>query len=135
MLTKPRILIVEDDSNVRELIRTKLNMCGYDTQVARTGMEGLDCIMSFRPQGLVLDVNMPELDGFGVLEVLRKRGIRLPILMLTARHASDDVRRAVSLGAKDYLTKPFSEGQLQARVARLLLPPRPVAQAADVLID
>ena len=82
---------------------------------------------------------MPELDGFGVLTALKARPeLKFPpTLMLTARHAPDDVRRAVGLGAKDYLTKPFSESQLLARVARLLrrpIPPAPQAPDADSIM-
>jgi two-component system OmpR family response regulator len=77
------------------------------------------------PDGVVLDINMPGMDGFGVLEVIRSdvklRHVR--VLVLTARHAAEDVKRALSLGAKDFLTKPFNDGQLTARVARLLRAP------------
>jgi two-component system OmpR family response regulator len=73
---------------------------------------------------MILDINMPELDGFGVLEALGQDAGLTPILVLTARHAAEDVRRAIGLGAKDYLAKPFSESQLLARVARLLRTPR-----------
>lgn len=131
MARKLKILVVEDDQDVRELIRTRLNLCGYEVQTARNGAEGLDWVMSFMPDAMVLDINMPELDGFGVLEGLKARGLRIPVLVLTARHAADDVRRAIGLGAKDYLTKPFTEAQLQARVARLLRAPAPVAAASS----
>ncbi len=122
-----RILVAEDDSGVRDLIRTRLNAAGYDTHTAKTGVEALARLAELKPDGLVLDINMPELDGFGVLEALRTETWRLrpPVLVLTARHAADDVQRAVTLGAKDYLTKPFNENQLLARVARLLRKPLP----------
>jgi DNA-binding response OmpR family regulator len=79
---------------------------------------------------------MPELDGFGVLTALSASGAKPPpTMVLTARHASEDVRRAMSLGAKDYLTKPFSENQLLARIARLLRPPiRSAPPAGAVLL-
>jgi len=76
---------------------------------------------------------MPEMDGFAVLEALKEHGRILPVLVLTARHAADDVRRAVSLGAKDYLTKPFTEALLQARVARLFRAPAPVVTSPVML--
>jgi DNA-binding response OmpR family regulator len=127
-----RILVAEDDLGIRDLIRTRLVLAGYDVHTARNGVEAVDRIASLRPDAVVLDINMPELDGFGVLAMMPDiAGIgRIPVLVLTARHAADDVRRAVGLGAKDYLTKPFSESQLLARVARLLRPPipRPVAE-------
>jgi two-component system OmpR family response regulator len=119
MPVRPKIVVADDDSGIRDLIRTRLEMSGYDVHTAKNGREALERIRALRPNAMVLDINMPELDGFGVLEALRAEGIRLPVLLLTARHAAEDVRRAVTLGAKDYLTKPFNEAQLLARVARL----------------
>ncbi|WP_310540014.1 response regulator [Phenylobacterium sp.] len=129
MQARPRILVAEDDAGIRDVVRTRLEMAGYETHTARTGVEALKRVQELKPQGLVLDINMPELDGFGVLIALKARPeLRyLPTLMLTARHTPDDIRRAVGLGAKDYLTKPFSENQLLARVARLLRSPIPPA--------
>ena len=124
MSPKRRILVVEDDSGVRDLIRTRLHMAGYDVHVALNGSEGLARAFGLRPDAMVLDINMPEMDGFQVLQaMMAERSLaKTPVLVLTARHATDDVKRAVTLGAKDYLTKPFSEQQLLARVARLLKP-------------
>ena len=133
MSPRTRILVTEDDHNVRELIRTRLNLSGYEVHTARNGAEALERIRTVRPDGMVLDINMPEVDGFAVLKALREQGCLLPVLVLTARHGGDDVRRAVSLGAKDYLTKPFTEAQLQARVARLFRAPVPAA-ASPVLL-
>jgi len=121
-----RILVAEDDAGIREIIRTRLAMMGYDVVVARTGVEALNQIRSRRPDLMVLDINMPELDGFGVLKTFEgDRASLPPTLVITARNAADDVRQAVSLGAKDYLAKPFSEAQLQSRIARLLRFTRP----------
>jgi two-component system OmpR family response regulator len=124
-MAKFRVLVADDDFGVRDLIRTRLDVAGYDVYTARNGAEALDRVFELSPDALVLDINMPEMDGFAVLERLKTRVApkRLPVLVLTARHAADDVRRAVSLGAKDYLTKPFNETQLLARVARLVRPP------------
>jgi two-component system OmpR family response regulator len=119
------VLVVEDDASVRQLVRTRLDMANYDVHVASNGNEALSQILRLRPDAMILDINMPEMDGFAVLEALRaQREMPRPATMvLTARHAEEDVRRALMLGAKDYLTKPFSEAQLLARVARLLRPP------------
>jgi DNA-binding response OmpR family regulator len=133
MPARRRILVAEDDHDVRELIRTRLTSTNYEVHAVRNGAEALDRFASFRPHAMVLDINMPVLDGFGVLEAMRAHGFNLPVLVLTARHAADDVRRAVSLGAKDYLTKPFTEAQLQARVARLMRAPIPVAELCTVI--
>ncbi|WP_309627786.1 response regulator [Brevundimonas sp.] len=130
MRTKARILITDDDAGIRDLLRDQIEAAGFETRVARDGHEALERISSFRPDGMVLDISMPGLDGFGVLRSLQGRAIRLPVLVLTARHVASDVRRAVSLGARDYLTKPFTEAQVKARIARLLrvpIPPVPVS--------
>jgi two-component system OmpR family response regulator len=119
MSSKPRILIAEDDAGIRDIIRTRLHMAGYEVETARNGVVALSKLSTWRPAA-----NMPELDGFGVLEALGQDAGLTPILVLTARHAAEDVRRAIGLGAKDYLAKPFSESQLLARVARLLRTPR-----------
>lgn len=136
MSPRTRILVAEDDQGIRELIRTRLDALGYDVHTARNGIEALDRISAICPSVLILDINMPGADGFTVLKTIRKRNYAVRVLMLTARHASDDVRRAVELGAKDYLTKPFTEAQLQARVARLLrapaAAPAPSAQVVDL---
>jgi DNA-binding response OmpR family regulator len=133
MSGRPRILVAEDDHDVRELIRTRLELAGYEVHAARNGSEALSRMSTLRPNGMVLDINMPELDGFGVLEAMKTRELKFPVLVLTARHAADDVRRAVGLGAKDYLTKPFTEAQLQARVARLLRVAGPVAASVTLV--
>lgn len=118
-----RILVAEDDLGIRELIRVRLRMAGYDVHTARNGVETVQRVNELRPDALILDINMPLLDGFGVLAALSAGpGRILPVLVLTARHAGDDVRRAVGLGARDYLTKPFNEAQLLGRVTRLLRP-------------
>jgi DNA-binding response OmpR family regulator len=125
-----QILVAEDDQDVRELIRTHLMDVGFDVHTARNGVDALDRIRTLKPSAMVLDINMPVMDGFSVLEALKASGCMFPVLVLTARHAAEDVRRAVSLGAKDYLTKPFTEAQLQSRVARLLRAPAPITPPA-----
>lgn len=99
-------------------------------------------VLEVRPDAMVLDINMSEMDGFGVLRTLRAQNRLVPTLVLTARHAAEDVRLAISLGAKDYLTKPFSEQQLLGRISRVLRPPavqpaiaaqRAAAEIANVL--
>jgi DNA-binding response OmpR family regulator len=132
-----RILVVEDDAGIRDLIRTRLNAAGYDTHIAKDGVEAMNRIGELRPNGVVLDINMPNMDGFSVLQAMRDSPSRrpcAPVLVLTARHDATDVRRAVSLGAKDYLTKPFNDSQLLARVARLLREPIPPPPRPDEIM-
>jgi DNA-binding response OmpR family regulator len=115
-----RIVIAEDDEGIRELLTIRLELAGYHTLPARNGVEALEIIQNMDPHGLVLDIGMPILDGFGVLEALRMRPKKLAILVLTARHAKEDVRRAIGLGASDYVAKPFDDAELLKRVARML---------------
>jgi DNA-binding response OmpR family regulator len=123
-----RILIAEDDPSIRDLIQTHLRLAGYETFTAHNGREAMDRIAELRPRAMLLDINMPVLDGFGVLGELQKvdPGRELAVMVLTARHSGEDVRRAISLGAKDFLRKPFSHTELLARVRRLSRP-RPTA--------
>lgn len=127
-----RIFIAEDDRNLLELLTTRLSVAGYDTAFGRDGWEAIDGIHSTRPDAIILDVNMPRLDGFGVLRHIRKSPLvaNIPVMMLTARNAPGDVKEALALGARDYLAKPFSDALLLARVARLLRS-RPVAPTAS----
>jgi two-component system OmpR family response regulator len=117
-------LVVEDDPMMLELICTRLDLGGYQTMQARDGLEGLDRLRDMKPEGMVLDINMPRLDGFGVLRQMKTLGHlpRVPVMVLTARNQSDDVREAIKLGARDFLAKPFEDQKLLSRVARLVRP-------------
>lgn len=133
-----RVFIAEDDRNLMELLTTRLSLAGYETAFGRDGWEALDGIHNTHPAAIILDVNMPRLDGFGVLRHLRKSPsvANIPVMMLTARNAPGDVKEALALGARDYLAKPFSDAMLLARVARLLRPRQvnPIAKSNDVLL-
>ncbi|CAN5447385.1 hypothetical protein BH10PSE1_BH10PSE1_27090 [soil metagenome] len=130
MPLRHRILIAEDDSLMRDLIRMRLANAGYDTHTARSGREAIDRTIVIKPHALLLDINLPDVDGFGVLEAFHSdlSDIAVPTLMLTARRSTEDVRRAVALGAVDYLTKDAVDSQLLPRLARVL---RSVAQSAE----
>jgi len=135
----PRVLVVEDDPMMLELICTRLSLAGYRTMHARNGLEGLDQLRDMKFDGMILDINMPRLDGFGVLRQMRILGNRTPTMVLTARNQGADVQQAIQLGARDFLSKPFEDQKLLARVARLTRPapaqrPAPAAQAPSRLI-
>jgi DNA-binding response OmpR family regulator len=125
-----RVLVVDDDMMMRELLTTRLSLAGYETSQARDGREALRLIAEVRPAAIVLDINMPEIDGFEVLRHLNKACLidEVRVIVLTARNRAADVRRVLDLGARDFLTKPFSDAQFLARVARLL---RGVSRATD----
>ena len=117
-----RVFVAEDDPAILELVVTRLEIAGYRTGSARDGASALHIIRSSLPAAVILDVNMPELDGFGVLRAMRSHApsSRIPALMLTARKSAEDVRTARNYGANDYLVKPFEGRQLLERVGRLV---------------
>lgn len=121
-----RVLVADDDPHIVELIVTRLAIAGFETHTARNGHEAIQRLGEFRPQAMVLDINMPVLDGFGVLAHMQANGLcaKVPTMVLTARNNAGDVARAVKLGARDYLSKPFNDVLLVQRVGRLLARPR-----------
>lgn len=117
-----KIMIVEHDRTVLELIQIRLSVAGYDTCTARTGLVALETLRHFRPAALVLELHLPEMTGFEVLTALNPRGDKLPFptLAMAKNLAADDIQCAVRLGARDCMTKPFSGAEVVDRVARLL---------------
>lgn len=136
--TRYRVFLAEDDRGVLELIRIRLAVAGYQVSYARDGVDALKGIGHCRPDGVILDINMPELDGFGVLQALRSHSgtSRIPVMMLTARNTPQDVQKAIALGASDFLAKPFRDDLLLLRVARLVQSAErsPRDEGAQVLI-
>jgi diguanylate cyclase (GGDEF)-like protein len=116
------ILVVEDEPSVRHILRTQLELAGYTVTTAENGAEGLEKAMQLHPDLLLLDVMMPEMDGFEVCRRLRQsqHTSTIPIIMLTARSHSTDKVRGLEVGANDYLEKPFQRPELLARVRGLL---------------
>jgi len=115
-----RILIVEDNEDLAFGIRNNLEIEGYEVRTAATGNGGLQQAGDFRPDLIILDLRLPKMDGFEVLETLRRRGDRVAVLILTARGEEVDKVRGLRLGADDYVTKPFGLMELLARVEALL---------------
>ena len=115
-----RILIVEDNSDLAFGLRTNLEIEGYDVDVAATGTEGLEMATSGSYDLLLLDIMMPGLDGFEVLERFRETDTSTPVLMLTARGEETDKVRGLRTGADDYVTKPFGLMELLARIEAVL---------------
>ena len=118
----PRVLVVDDERSITDLVSMALRYEGLQVEVASGGRQALDCISSFRPQLVVLDVMLPDLSGFEVLERMTRDGIggRVPVLFLTARDTLDDKLRGFTLGGDDYMTKPFSVEELIVRVRAIL---------------
>jgi DNA-binding response OmpR family regulator len=114
-----KILVVEDDPGTREIVTRALRCAGYETIDAVDGTRALDVVSSARPDLVVLDLGLPDVDGLEVCRRIRLDS-QVPMVMLTARREEDEVMRAFKLGADDYVTKPFSARLLTARVAAVL---------------
>ncbi len=112
----PLILVVDDEENIRFLLESGLSLAGLETVSATNGREALAIVAERRPQVVVLDVMMPELDGFEVLRRLRESGDRTPVIFLTARDATEDRVKGLTRGGDDYMVKPFAIAELVARV-------------------
>ena len=125
------VLVTDDERSVRSAVRRALTLEGYRVSEAEDGAQALDSIARDRPDALVLDVMMPELDGLQVCRALRDGGDALPVLMLTARDEIDQRVRGLDAGADDYLVKPFALEELLARLRALLR--RTVPDDAGVL--
>ena len=110
----PRVLVVDDEESITELVSMALRYEGFDVQTASSGYGALEQIDSFRPDLILLDVMLPDIDGFNIAERLRRDRRDIPVLFLTARDATEDKVRGLTIGGDDYVTKPFSVAELVA---------------------
>jgi two-component system KDP operon response regulator KdpE len=115
----PHILVVEDDPRVRSALVRALSERGYATSSASTGMSGLEVAVAERPDLVVVDLGLPDIDGYEVLRMLRAVS-QVPVVVATAREEDAEIVRALDAGADDYLVKPFTSGQLEARIRAVL---------------
>jgi len=116
----PQVLVVDDEPNIRELVQVALKFHGCAVTTAGTGKEALRQAEATKPDLIVLDVVMPDMDGFEVCRRLRAAGNEVPVIFLTARDTSSDTVTGLALGGDDYVTKPFSVEALVARVRAVL---------------
>jgi DNA-binding response OmpR family regulator len=141
-----KILVIEDTADIARMIRAALEESGFQTSHARNGIEGLDTLRSNRFDLVILDLNMPGMDGLAVCRALRSQGNDIPIIMLTSRNSEHDIVLGLELGADDYLTKPFSLPELTARIRSLLrridsprslqpASPQTLIRVGDLIID
>ena len=119
-IATPTIVVVDDEPSIRELLVAGLRFSGFTVSEAGTGNSALALIMETQPDLVVLDVMLPDQDGFTVARTLRNRGIEVPIIFLTAKDEVSDRVRGLSVGGDDYLTKPFSLEELVARIKAVL---------------
>jgi two-component system OmpR family response regulator len=115
-----RLLLVDDEDNLRSMLTAALRHSGFEVDQTATGREALDHVAAAPPDLVVLDVMLPDLDGFEVCRRLRSAGNRVPVLFLTAKDGTEDKVRGLTLGGDDYLVKPFSLEELVARVEAVL---------------
>jgi DNA-binding response OmpR family regulator len=143
VISGKRVLIVDDNKSIRTTVADYLNEKGYDVVEATDGIQGLDKGLSSSPNVIILDVVMPGIDGFKLCQLLREKGVQVPIIMLTERASIEDKVTGFSFGADDYLAKPFSPLELELRLQALLkrsadAPPQPEAKVlhlGDLEID
>ncbi|AEV83827.1 alkaline phosphatase [Actinoplanes sp. SE50] len=126
-----RVLVVDDEPNISALLSATLRLVAFDVRVAETGHAALVAVSEFEPDLIVLDVMLPDVDGFEVARRLRAAGSRTPVLFLTARDAVEDRIVGLSAGADDYVTKPFSLEEVVLRIRAILRRSRPEEPKPD----
>jgi two-component system OmpR family response regulator len=137
-----RLLVVEDEPNILELLSASLRLAGFEVVTASGGWDALHAASRHRPDLVVLDVMLPDLDGFEVARRLRSGDSRTPVVFLTARDATRDKVTGLTIGGDDYVTKPFSLEEVIARIRAVLRrsigdtrPPSPRLRVADLELD
>jgi two-component system OmpR family response regulator len=115
-----KLLLVDDEDNLRSMLEAALRHTGFDVHPADSGRAALDAVDDVKPDLIVLDVMLPDLDGFDVCKRLRSDGNHTPVLFLTARDTTEDKVRGLTMGGDDYLAKPFSLDELVARITAVL---------------
>jgi two-component system OmpR family response regulator len=115
-----RLLVVDDEPNIVELLSMSLRYAGFEVATASNGRDAVTQASRFRPDLVLLDVMLPDIDGFSVVRRLRGEGTRVPVLFLTARDATEDKITGLTLGGDDYVTKPFSLEEVLARIRAVL---------------
>ncbi|MEU8265626.1 response regulator transcription factor [Sphaerisporangium sp. NPDC049002] len=131
---KPRVLVVDDERNIRDLVGVALRFHGFEVVSASRGYEALELVRSGAPDLLVLDVMLPDLDGFELCRRLRAQGDEVPVIFLTARDAPADTVHGLTLGGDDYVTKPFLVEALVARARAVLRRSRRGESSADAAL-
>jgi len=136
-----RVLVVDDEPSIVDAVATALRYEGFEVNEAGTGREALKAAETLRPDLIVLDIMLPDLDGIEVTRRLRQDGLRVPVLFLTARDSTEDKISGLTVGGDDYVTKPFSLAEVVARVRAILRRVRvtgddeSVLRFADLVLD
>lgn len=139
-MKKGKILVVDDEASIRQIVEARLNMAGFEVVTAGDGEEAMEVYRAERPDLIVLDIMMPRVDGIQVCREIRKQD-SVPIIMLTAKGEIPDRINALEMGADDYVTKPFSPRELEARIKAvmrrtMIAPAKPAGiEVEDISID
>ncbi|WP_435298478.1 response regulator transcription factor [Timonella sp. A28] len=128
-----RLVVVDDEPNIRELLATSLRFAGFEVFAADDGSSAIELISNTEPDLVVLDVMLPDMDGFTVTRRLREKGIHTPILFLTARDDTSDKINGLTVGGDDYVTKPFSLEEVVARIRAVLRRTHKVEESDAIL--
>ena len=128
-----RLLVVEDEPNIRELLATSLRFAGFEVYTAADGSEAVEVAEREQPDLVVLDVMLPDIDGFAVTRRLREHGRHMPIVFVTARDSVEDKVKGLTVGGDDYVTKPFSLEEVVARIRAVLRRTRPPTDESSAL--
>ncbi|HRD36278.1 MAG: response regulator transcription factor [Aquirufa sp.] len=134
MASNTRILVVEDEQSIRDLIRDSLSLIEVDTDEAGDGLEALNKLRRQSFDLMILDVNLPKIDGFALLSKIREEGSGIPVLVLSARSQRDEITQGLKIGADDYLIKPFGIEELILRVKAILRRTKPASAESKKLI-
>jgi DNA-binding response OmpR family regulator len=129
-MNRDKILIIEDDPTMQRVLRDNFEFSGCEVRVAADGAQGLETVFEWKPDLIILDIMLPRVNGFDVCRRIRKEGLAIPIIMLTAKSQESDIVLGLNLGADDYVPKPFSIDVLLARANACLRRHR--APLADV---
>ena len=135
------IVVVDDEPSIRELLVASLHFAGFEVNTAASGSEAIEVIEKVQPDLIVLDVMLPDIDGFTVTRRIRQEGINAPVLFLTARDDTQDKIMGLTVGGDDYVTKPFSLEEVVARIRAILRRTReqveddPIIRVADLEIN
>lgn len=133
-VSEAKLLVVDDEPNIRELLSVSLRFAGFNVQAAANGREALKLEDKFEADLVILDIMLPDMDGFEVLRHLREHEPALPVLFLTAKDDVQDKIQGLTIGADDYITKPFSLEELIARVRAILRRTRPSHKESSVIV-
>lgn len=135
------IVVVDDEPSIRELLVASLHFAGFDVETAASGLEAIEVIERVHPDLIVMDVMLPDIDGFTVTRRIRQNGVVVPVLFLTARDDTQDKIMGLTVGGDDYVTKPFSLEEVVARIRAILRRTQepeedtPVVRVADLEIN